>query len=212
MQWKYRTPLLNLEKVLFKILDNSYKINGIGRLIYFHLCFYLLHPFQNWNKRTTRILEYYLLKELEPINYEFLIWIWYYFFLHSNSYYTIISLILENKYKLHHIDYFIKFYIESFKRIIKLTVKKIKISDYISWKNFTSELDKRIIEFLLENKIFTEESLLKYLNKKIINKSIIPWTNFTRFLQTEYSKEINFLYESENSKNNYLSMIYISEL
>ena len=96
--------------------------------------------------------------------------------------------------------------------MINLTVKKIKISDYISWKNFTSELDKRIIEFLLENKIFTEESLLKYLNKKIINKSIIPWTNFTRFLQTEYSKEINFLYESENSKNNYLSMIYISEL
>lgn len=64
--------LIEILKVIKDLPKNIYTI-GL-----FHLCFYWLHPFQNGNKRTTRIIESALIQSIYDQGHYFL-WMWYYF-------------------------------------------------------------------------------------------------------------------------------------
>jgi len=191
MLWVYQTPFYkNMWDIVENILINTEKLNWIWKIIYFHLFFYLLHPFYNWNKRTTRVLEYFYFKEEFSDVYDKFIWMWYYFFKEKKAYFSFINQILISNYSEKSIKDFINFYIFSFNEMLELSLKEIKIKEIQDNKNFSNELEKEFNEFLLRNEIFKLSDLRIFLNKKLIKKNMLKSISLEEELKKDNNVEL----------------------
>ena len=176
IQWQYKTPHFpDLSKIINKILSNTYQLKGLSKIIYFHLSFYLLHPFQNWNKRTTRSAEYKLFQEEFLDYYKSFIGMPYYFYTDMDSFYSMISAILFHKYSEIYVKNFVSYYSISFQKMIKQSIREIKIKAEVNTleEKWYSLRDKDIAEFLMRNENFDTNSMVNKINKKIWDKTQI---------------------------------------
>jgi len=191
MLWQYQTPLFkNIWTIVDLIFINSERLSWLWKIIYIHLFFYLLHPFYNWNKRVTRILEYFFFREEFSDVYDKFIWMWYYFFKEKKAYFSFINQILISNYSEKSIKDFINFYIFSFNEMLELSLKEIKIKEIQDNKNFSNELEKEFNEFLLRNEIFKLSDLRIFLNKKLIKKNMLKSISLEEELKKDNNVEL----------------------
>jgi len=163
--------LENFIDIFNQTIKEQWKIK-ITDIAIFHLVFYAIHPFYNWNKRTTRIIESWLI-QYQFDKYHFLKWMWYWFRKNINSYFDIIRKILG---WIAEPWEWLKYYLNEFENMVKYSEvsfevsKNFDISKYISSKrkHLYTEKDIAIIKYMLilknlwKNQI-TSQILLDYL-------------------------------------------------
>ena len=91
----------------------------VAKIWLFHLIYYWTHPFWNWNKRTTRLLESYFIQK--KFDYWHLcLWMWFYFKKNLQSYFSNVRKVLTSKSPVRD---WILFYVDSFKEMWLLSLK-----------------------------------------------------------------------------------------
>lgn len=210
IQWKYQSPnFKNNLMVLQTILKNTYKLKGLSKIVYFHLCFYTLHIFNNWNKRTTRVGEYLLFKEEFLNYYTGLIWMWYYFYNDSKTYFRMLSNVLTSYFTETTVKLFVSYYLKSFLEMIKISKKEMNIKYLL--KDFTQGdyIEKELFELFYRKEYLYEREIIKHLNKKMINKSeAFNRDSFSLFIEKKLKDKFKFVLNDNNEKI-YKSLIYL---
>lgn len=214
MMWKHPTPWfkdsIELAKILNEVLINTNEINWFGKIIYFHIFFYTLHPFFNWNKRTTRLLEFFLIKRLFPLYYDKILGMGYYFYKQKEIWRVKIEKCIIDPCE-DNIKDFITFYIKSFKLMLEDSIKEIQLA--LKLKEYKERyLDNQILfeiyEYLLKNRFFKLVDLRISVTKKIFQKETLSWFDIEKLLFENFSKD--FLVLDDKIKY-YESKIFISK-
>ena len=149
--WKLYLKML-VDEFNKQIEKQNWKINLTDMAI-FHLVFYAIHPFWNWNKRTTRVIES-LLIQYQFDKFHFLKWMWYWFRQNIDAYFNIMKKVLSWQAEARE---WLKFYLNYFEDMIEYSKisfevnQNFNISKYINKSRLYlySEKDKKLIEYML---------------------------------------------------------------
>lgn len=178
INWKTEyTPPENPKGYIENLVDyfNTWNLN-ILKLANLHLFLYAIHPFSNWNKRTTRVIESLYIQKLYDKGHYFK-WMWYWFKKNINTYLKQIKSVLTWKTTLKQWDLF---YMNSFVDMCKYSVFEAKnlkndLSKVISKDRirYYNDKDRVFYRFYLKNidKLFTVRDIFTYLQKNNIEYS-----------------------------------------
>lgn len=113
-----------IEDKLEKLFDymNNWDFN-LWKLALFHLVFYWIHPFSNWNKRTTRVLESWLIQKYFDF-WHLCQWMWFYFRNDISNYYNYLSKTLSWELP---VSQWINYYMKSFERMWRMSKEQSEI-------------------------------------------------------------------------------------
>lgn len=170
---KFPKPYL---EELFKFINN-WEMN-LAKLALFHLIFYWLHPFQNWNKRTTRLLESVIIQNFYDKNH-LCFWMWYAFRKDRWNFFKYMRRILWWEITLlkEWIWYYAKTFLNMWKESLEnaqiLSIWKIK--DFLpEWREkYYDKIDDIFFRFYKKNKNwFTKENLTSYFREEGIFKNV----------------------------------------
>lgn len=169
---KFPKPYLN---ELFKMV-NEWEMN-LAKLSIFHLIFYWLHPFQNWNKRTTRLLESVLIQKFYDKNH-LCFWMWYAFRKDRWNFFKYMRRILWWEITL--MREWVWYYAKTFLNMWKESLENAqilalwKMEDFLpSWrKKYYDKIDEMFFRFYKKNKKwFKKEDLVIYFKEEWIFKN-----------------------------------------
>lgn len=181
--WEFYLKIL-IDEFNKQIQKQSGKIH-LTDIAIFHLVFYAIHPFWNWNKRTTRVIES-LLIQYQFDKLHFLKWMWYWFRKNIDSYFDIIRKILSWQSEARE---WLKFYLNHFENMIKYSEISFEVNQSFDISNYIdksrlylySEKDKKLIEHMIVlkkswiNKI-TSETLLNYVIEQwLVKEEQFKW-------------------------------------
>lgn len=137
--WSWTPPYLPPEdpemyiELLLSIINK--KRVSILTVWLFHLIYYWIHPFSNGNKRTTRILESWIIQRFFD-HWHLLQWMWYYFKKDITTYMDILSKVLSWQRSVRD---FLLYYLESFEKMSKESLISAEILILGSVKEYISE-------------------------------------------------------------------------
>ena len=161
---------LNIQKLISWFKSNPSVIN----VSIFHSVLYAIHPFNNGNKRTCRILEYILIQSL-GLNKNNLYSTSYYYHLRKDSYYKNLLNTIKNK----NLNYFTMFYVEAFLNAI---FGVYKTSLEFKRSKFIGDKDVRLLKLLVK------EKAIRYRKLKKLTRHMFSETTLANKLGT-YVKE-----------------------
>ena len=178
VNWKtWYTPPEIPDKYIEELIEyfNTWDLN-IVKLANLHLILYAIHPFSNWNKRTTRVLEsLYIQKKYDKWHY--FKWMWYWFKKNIKTYLKQVRDVLSWKNSLKDWNLF---YMNSFIDMCKYSIYEAQhLKEDIS-KNvpanrlrYYNDTDKVFYRFYLKNKdrLFSTRDIFLYLAKNDIEYS-----------------------------------------
>ncbi len=162
---------------LLSWLKNNQTITSVG---IFHTALYALHPFNNGNKRVSRIIEHIFLRALH-INEKNLYSTSYYYHKEKERYYKYLLFSLERKNLNHFTAFFQEALVLSMLSVIK-----------------TSLETKR--KFFLDNQ--TLDSQIRLICKPLIKKHEIQFKNLLKVSQGKMARQtfVNYLQQAVNQK------------
>lgn len=205
-KWENKNPPYlppeNPLKILKNLLDfiNTENIT-ISHLAIFHIIFYGLHPFQNWNKRVTRLLESALIQYYFD-NKHLCVWMWFYFKKNIVTYFKVVSGVLSGKFS---ITQWVRFYQESFVEMWKISleqaeIKKLwKISDFLPKARlvYYDNNDDILFRFYKKRKSFSLKEYKKFIKWEIQNIWNIP-----QFINRKIKKHLKDWIIKQTKKEN----------
>jgi len=162
---------------LLEWLKNNQTVTSIG---VFHTALYALHPFNNGNKRVSRILEHIFLRSLD-INKKNLYSTSYYYHKQKDRYYKYLLFSLERK----NLNHFTAFFQEA---LVLSMLAVIKTSIETKRKQF---LDKQ-----------TTDSQIRVICKPLIKKHEVQFKNLLKNITNKMSRQtfVNYLQQSVDQK------------
>lgn len=173
-------------------LQNNQTVTSIG---IFHTALYALHPFNNGNKRVSRILEHIFLRSL-AINQKNLYSTSYYYHKQKERYYKYLLFSLERKNLNHFTAFFQEALVLSMLSVIKTSIET-KRKQYLETKTQDSQ-----IRLICKPLIKKHEVQFKNLAKSIARK--MARQTFVNYLQQAVDQ--NIVNRRENGKTTFYSL------
>lgn len=150
-------------------VQNNRTITGIG---IFHTALYALHPFNNGNKRVSRILEHIFLRSL-GVNKKNLYSTSYYYHKEKARYYKYLLFSLERKNLNHFVGYFQEAFALSILSVVKTSLE-VKRKAFLDNQD-TDEQITRICKPLIKKHEVQFKNLFKRVNGKMARQTFVTY-------------------------------------
>lgn len=150
-------------------IKNNQTVTSVG---VFHTALYALHPFNNGNKRTSRILEHIFLRSLK-INPKNLYSTSYYYHQQKSRYYKYLLYSLERKNLSHFVSFFQEALALSILSVIK-TGLEVKRKEFLDTKTNDEQVGI-ICKPLIKRREIQFKNLLKGINGKMARQTFVNY-------------------------------------
>lgn len=177
---------------LIKFIKQNQSISGVA---IFHAALYGLHPFNNGNKRTCRILEHLLLRSL-GMNSKNLYSTSYYYHKQKERYYKYLLFTLERKNLNHYVSFMQEGLVFSIIDVVKTSLES-KRQDFIRNQNLEGQMDLILKPFIKRGE-WQFKNLARINRKKVARQTLITYL--------QKAVDIKILIKRESGRSTYYKL------